>query len=225
MRTISTLALGAVLMGAASQAMSKNTTYNIGVVSDYVYRGISQTDNGVALQGGADYKVGNAYAGAWFSNVEEQDDSEGIPVEMDVYFGYNHKFGGFNLDTSIKTYNYLNDTNGDLTEFRLATNPIKGLEIGINREVKSKFWYPEVNYERFLPHRLYLDLHAGYWNIDDADDNALDFRAELARDFPELHHIDFFIAASHITDSTPGGDDADEDDAETLFLFGVRKNF
>ena len=37
---------------------------------DYVFRGISQTDNDLAIQGGIDYKQGHAYAGIWASNVE-----------------------------------------------------------------------------------------------------------------------------------------------------------
>jgi hypothetical protein len=38
--------------------------------SDYIYRGISQTDNSPAIQDGSVYKSGNAYTSVCFSNVE-----------------------------------------------------------------------------------------------------------------------------------------------------------
>ncbi|MDK2778753.1 MAG: TorF family putative porin [Pseudomonadota bacterium] len=206
-------------------AFAANPAYNVALVSDYLFRGLTQTDNGPAIQGGADVRNGNAYGGIWFSNVDTPDDSEGLPVEMDVYFGYNNQFGSFNLDMEVLTYNYLNDSIADETEFKLGTSPAKGLAINIYRGVKGKTWYPEVTYEKFLPYRLYLDLAAGYWTQDDADDDAFTARAELARDFPELGHIDLFVGADFISDETPFGDDADEDDSELTFVVGIRKNF
>ena len=80
-----------------------------------------------------------------------------------------------------------------------------------------------MNYEKFLPHRLYLDLSAGFWSYDD-EGSAVTFRAELARDFPEFHHIDLFGAVTYISDDTPQIDDNQEDD-EALFLVGIRKRF
>jgi uncharacterized protein (TIGR02001 family) len=222
--TLSKIITTAVLLTCAVFTQAK-TTHNISLVSDYVYRGISQTDNSAAIQGGSAYKNGNAYASVWFSNVENVSGSEGLPVEMDVTFGYNNKFDGFNLDTSVITYNYLNDSTQDRTEFRFATSINKEIEIAIHREVKTKYWYPEIIFEKYLANRLYFDAAIGYWNADDADDSALTFRAEIARDFPEFNHIDIFIGVSHITDETPFGMNNDSDDDDTLFIVGIRKNF
>ena len=223
MNKLVTLTTGTLLaittLGANAEEFSKNAAF----VTDYVWRGLSQTDNNAAVQAGSDYKNGNAYASVWLSNVDDGTDAEGMPVEMDVSFGYNNKFETFNLDTSITTYNYLHDQTPDLTEFRVASTITKGLEVALNREIKAKYWYPEVNYEKFLPHRLYLDLSAGFWSFDDAD-TAITFRAELARDFPEFHHIDLFGAVTYISDDTVLIDDSQED-AETLVLVGIRKRF
>jgi uncharacterized protein (TIGR02001 family) len=218
------MTVAASLLACTVFAQAK-TTHNVSLVSDYVWRGISQTDNSPAIQGGSDYKNGNAYASVWFSNVEDRDNSEGLPVEMDVTFGYNNKFNSFNLDTSVITYNYLNDSTQDKTEFRVATSINKNIEIALHREVKTKYWYPEIIFEKYLSNRLYFDAAIGYWNADDADDDALTFRAEIARDFPEFHHIDIFAGVSHITDETPFGADNDSDDGDTLFILGVRKKF
>jgi uncharacterized protein (TIGR02001 family) len=220
------LKLAAAISLAACAAFTQaQTSHNVSLVSDYVYRGLSQTDNSPAIQGGSDYKNGNAYASVWFTNVDDVSGSEGLPVEMDVTFGYNNKFNSFNLDTSVITYNYLNDSIVDRTEFRVATSINKDIEIALHREVKTKYWYPEIIFEKYLANRLYFDAAIGYWNADDANDDALTFRAEIARDFPEFHHVDIFIGVSHITDETPFGDNADSDDGDTLFVFGVRKRF
>jgi len=213
----------ALLLACTAFTQAK-TTHNISLVSDYVWRGMSKTDNGPALQGGSEYKNGNAYASVWFSNIENVSNAEGLPIEMDVTFGYNNKFNAFNLDTSVITYNYLNDS-ADYTEFRFATSISKSIEIAIHREVKTKYWYSEIVFEKYLANRLYFDASIGYWNADNADDDALTFRAEIARDFPELNHLDIFIGVSHITDKTPNGMNTDNDDDETLFILGIRKKF
>jgi len=216
--------IGILLLSCLAGLTQAKTTKNIALVSDYVWRGISQTDNGPALQGGADYRNGNAYAGVWLSNVEDAPGSEGLPVEMDVSFGYNHVFSGFNIDTSVITYNYLNDSTPDQTEFRFATSLSKSLEIAFHREVKTKYWYPEIIFEKYLANRLYLDASVGYWLYDDSDDDAFTFRVELARDFPEFNHLDVFIGASFISDETPDADNGN-DEEETLLIFGLRKRF
>jgi len=223
MHKLLTLAAGSLLAICAVQASAEKVTQNAAFVTDYVWRGISRTDNSAAIQAGADYTNGNSYASVWMSNVDDGTGAEGAPLEMDVSFGYNNQFDKFNLDMRVTTYNYLHDQTEDLTEFRLATTPMKGVEVALNREVKKKYWYPEVTYEKFLQNRLYLDLTAGYWSFDDGE-SALSFRAELARDFPEFHHIDLFAALTYISDETVYRDD-NKSDADSLFLVGIRKRF
>jgi len=223
MNKLLTLAAGSLLAICAVQASAEKVTQNAAFVTDYVWRGMSQTDNSAAIQAGADYTNGNSYASVWMSNVDDGTGAEGAPLEMDVSFGYNNQFDKFNLDMRVTTYNYLHDQTGDLTEFRLATTPMKGVEVALNREIKAKYWYPEVTYEKFLQNRLYLDLSAGYWSFDDGE-SALSFRAELARDFPEFHHIDLFAALTYISDETVAMND-NKSDADSLFLVGIRKRF
>ncbi len=67
-------------------------SYNLGAVSDYRFRGISQTSKGAAIQGGADVAFKNgAYLGAWASNVKWVRSFNGASkgqLELDVYGGY-----------------------------------------------------------------------------------------------------------------------------------------
>lgn len=226
MKKLLTLTAAALLASAPVSVFAKESvTKNAALVTDYVWRGLSGTDNGPAIQGGFDYQNGNAYAGVWASNVDDTGSTEGLPFEMDVYFGYNNQFDGFNLNTSVTTYNYLYDTGADLTEFRVATDlqKVKGLELAVNREIKNGYWYLEGNFEKQLPHRLYLDASAGFWSVDDGD-TAIVASVEIARDFPEFHHVDFFGAISMLSDETFMIED-NNDESEMIFYLGVRKNF
>ena len=230
MKKLLTLTAAALLASAPVSVFAKESvTKNAALVTDYVWRGLSQTDNSPAIQGGVDYKNGNAYAGVWATNVDDTGSSEGLPFEMDVYFGYDNQFDGFNLNTSVTTYNYLHNAptiaGADRTEFRVATDlkKVKGLELAINREIKNGYWYLEGNFEKQLPHRLYLDASAGYWNVDNGD-SALVASVQIARDFPEFHHVDVFGSISMLSDETFFFKD-NNDESEMIFYLGVRKNF
>ena len=101
----------------------------------------------------------------------------------------------------------------------------KNLDFAVYRGIKNNTWYPELAYEKFLSNRLYLDATLGYWMKDDVDDRAITARAELGRDFPELGGVDIYAAVDYISDSTPFGYDGDNDDDNTEFVIGLRKNF
>ncbi|MFC5475001.1 TorF family putative porin [Paraherbaspirillum soli] len=91
-------------------------SYNIGVVNDYRYRGISQTRFDPALQGGADYTNNptGLYAGTWLSNIKwikDTVDSAGLdgkgPLEWDIYGGKRGDLpGGFTYDVGGLYYYY-----------------------------------------------------------------------------------------------------------------------
>ena len=82
------LALSAV--PSLSQAEDSALSFNLGAVTDYRYRGISQTRLNPALQGGADYALpGGFYVGTWLSTIKWIKDWGGdADVEWDVYAGY-----------------------------------------------------------------------------------------------------------------------------------------
>lgn len=82
---------------------------NVGLFSDYRFRGISQTDKKPALQGGFDLAHSSGlYIGNWNSNVDSAF-YNGANIEMDFYGGYKHAFdSGFGLDVGVITYYYPN---------------------------------------------------------------------------------------------------------------------
>jgi uncharacterized protein (TIGR02001 family) len=80
-------------------------TTNLGATSDYRFRGISQTQNAPALQGGIDYAdKSGVYIGNWNSSVSSQLYTNGSGLESDLYAGYKKEVAGVTLD--VGSYNY-----------------------------------------------------------------------------------------------------------------------
>ena len=98
-------------MPATAPASPHTFTANVGLVSDYLFRGISQTRGKPALQGGADYSHSSGlYAGIWGSSIKWVSDAQNVsvPVEVDLYGGFKNTFAGgdWNYDLGLITYNY-----------------------------------------------------------------------------------------------------------------------
>jgi uncharacterized protein (TIGR02001 family) len=83
----------------AEDAPASPLSFNVGVVTDYRYRGISQSRLDPALQGGADYAASSGlYVGTWLSTINWIKDAGKVnggnvdtgstPVEWDFYGGY-----------------------------------------------------------------------------------------------------------------------------------------
>ncbi len=95
------LAAAQTVAPAAPKAPEPSYTisYNLGVISDYRYRGISQSRLKPALQGGIDYANKNGfYLGTWASTIKWIKDTGqaqtpiadvgASPLEVDLYGGY-----------------------------------------------------------------------------------------------------------------------------------------
>ena len=81
------------LSGVAHSAEPSPLTGNVSLTTDYKFRGISQSQNSSAIQGGVDYAdKGGFYIGNWNSSVSTQLYPHGSGVQSDVYAGWhNHK--------------------------------------------------------------------------------------------------------------------------------------
>jgi len=89
---------------------------NIGFTSDYYFRGISQTGNDGALQGGFDWSHDSGvYAGVWSSNVDFGD----VHLETDTYLGFANEIGdtGIGYDVNVLRYNYNDSPKYETTEW------------------------------------------------------------------------------------------------------------
>lgn len=103
------IALGSALAMPAL-ADSPAVTSNVSLTTNYLYRGISQTAGGPAIQGGFDYAhPSGLYVGVWGSSITwvgQGFGATGAGTELDTYFGYR---GGSDLtyDVGFLRYNYL----------------------------------------------------------------------------------------------------------------------
>lgn len=128
-RAAAAATLAAGLIGLAAPASAQSTVdvaWNVGAVSDYVFRGFSQTSEDPAIQGGVDLTSGGFYAGAWASNVDFGDDTD---AEVDLYGGYRTEAGGFALDFGAIGYLYVGEPDGaeyNYAEFKAAASRAVG---------------------------------------------------------------------------------------------------
>jgi uncharacterized protein (TIGR02001 family) len=94
---------------ALPQVAHADLAFNIGAVSDYRYRGISQTRLKPAVQGGLDWSHGSGfYLGAWASTIKWIEDAGGdASYELDLYGGWKGEVAkGLTLDVGLLTYRY-----------------------------------------------------------------------------------------------------------------------
>lgn len=113
------VALALIGAGATSVAAAGGFAANAGVTNNYIWRGLTQTENGAAVQGGIDYTADNGfYAGTWISNVTYAP-ADPFSYENDLYLGFR---GGEDLtwDVGYLYYNYDKAANYDFSEAYVA---------------------------------------------------------------------------------------------------------
>ena len=109
--------VGSATMFDASgkSAIPGNFSGNVAVTSEYLFRGLSQSDESPALQGALDYDIEVAdqifvYAGTWGSNVDFNEAAavDGASIELDFYSGLKCEVGrtGLSWDTGFIYYAY-----------------------------------------------------------------------------------------------------------------------
>jgi uncharacterized protein (TIGR02001 family) len=110
----SRLASLAALVAAAlapAAASAEGFAFNVGAVTDYRYRGLSQSQNEPALQGGVDFAQGGFYVGTWASTIKWIEASGGDGnLEIDLYGGYKGSISAdLSFDVGLLTYQYLDN--------------------------------------------------------------------------------------------------------------------
>ncbi|WP_346949737.1 TorF family putative porin [Dyella sp.] len=119
MNHVSSLALAALLAGAVTQTHAQDAsawqaTFNAGAQSDYVFRGISQTNERPSGFAGADVTYDKQwYLGAWTSNVDFSPSGDTrTSQEIDFYGGWRPTVAGINFDLGYIYYGYRHQPRG-----------------------------------------------------------------------------------------------------------------
>ena len=150
---------------------------NVALTSDYKFRGISQSNQDGALQGGFDAEWSPGfYVGTWGStvNFDTNGDCCNGSLELDYYAGWANSIGdsNFGIDVGYIYYTYPgdNDTDADYGELYVSGS-WKDLSIGVHYSDDyylgtDEFWYTYADYSVTLPWSwtwgVELSLHAGY---------------------------------------------------------------
>ena len=116
-----------MLSGTALAQLSGNAA----VTSDYRFRGISQTQNALAVQGGIDYAAASGlYVGNWNSSISSQLYPGAAGMESDIYAGFKTEIlKGVTLD--VGTMNYFYPRASTATGGKFDTNEVyAGVAVG-----------------------------------------------------------------------------------------------
>lgn len=196
------LATGVAFSGLAyaeSDNMGFKVNGNVALTTDYRYRGISQSDEGPAVQGGFD--VGHEtglYAGIWASSVDFGD--TGGSTEVDYYAGFSGNIvENVSFDLGYIYYDYPQHDDSlelDFSEF-YGSISFAGATLGVAYAPDytldfGSALYGYIDYAAALPFGLTLGLHFGYTDVGERDeDNAqylgdgtyTDYSISLSKEF------------------------------------------
>jgi uncharacterized protein (TIGR02001 family) len=188
------IAAGATIVGVG--AANAEVSANISLTSDYVFRGVSLTDNDPAIQGGFDWSNDMLYAGVWASSLMEGS-------EFDLYAGWTPSVGPVSLDLGIIGYFYpgADDDDAELDYYEL----IFGAEYGLTEQfsIGAAVGYTDENYGE--------TGEATYWEINGT------FAASERLEFSGAYGNQSIEDA----DGEDGVDVTDEDDYNTWNLGGT----
>ena len=212
-------ALATIAAAGAAHAGDGPFTANVGLVSDYAYRGSSQTDERPALQGGFDYAHDSGlYAGVWGSNVSWLSDSNPNvhnSLELDIYGGYKGTIGAIGYDVGLLQYYYP----GSYPKGFNSPDTLEGY-IGLSWEFLSfKYSYAFTDlfgYDRSDGSQYYdlgaavdvgggftLAAHVGYSDIKGQDDYT-DWKLGVTKEFGGfnfgLHYVDTDVDNADLAD-------------------------
>ena len=235
MKSIKTLALvtGLLAISGVSQAQFSSTWT---VVSDYDFRGWSQSAKDPALQGSADYAFGESgfSIGAWASSSIDfgqiPDGTGGVrdidaDVELDLYGGYNGKINdtfGWSFLANYYTY----PGSSDVEDYLEVKAGLSAGNFGFNQWYSddwlgsgSSALYSEANYSQPIGEKFSLDFHVGYsWGDFWEDAETVDYSVT------GNVTVGNFKIFGKFTGTDASGDLKIEDDAnnnEPRFLIGV----
>ncbi len=198
------LPLAATFLAAATTAAQAQAqeppefSWGVAATSNYIFRGVTQSDDKPAVQGYVEGAFSVFYAGAWGSTV----DLDGDRFELDLYAGVRPELGDISFDIGYIRYFY--DETGDCCgEILLGA----AAPLGDAAEVGAAFyWDPEAETTWLeatagiaAPFDLYVDGVAG------ADFGSLGFDGDkvygaigVSRTFADTATLDLRLHDSNV---------------------------
>ncbi len=174
----SLVAAAVAACGLATAPAYAELSANASVTNNYIWRGLTQTENEAAVQGGLDYAHESGfYAGTWVSNVN-YGAGDVYSYEHDMYLGFGGEVGGLTYDVGYLYYNYDKEAEFDFGEV-YASIGMGGFSVGAwvltNTEADEvgdqdfsagETYYLSADYAFEVGDGIEIGLHAGYHDGD-----------------------------------------------------------
>ncbi|PKO44551.1 MAG: hypothetical protein CVU29_09745 [Betaproteobacteria bacterium HGW-Betaproteobacteria-22] len=155
--------------------------YNVGLYSQYIFRGLTQTREDPALQGGVDYSHASGfYAGAWGSNISwltDADTYKSSSLELDIYGGYANSIGETGVDYNVGLLQYI----------------YPGRKFGGKKRAETTEVYGSLSYG-WLQGKLSVVVSDGAFGLDNADGSTyseLNLTVPFGNGLSALAHVGY----------------------------------
>lgn len=229
----SVIAAAVALSSLASFTAQAELTANASVTNNYIWRGLTQTTNEVAVQGGIDYSHESGfYIGTWASNVSYAADDV-FSYEHDVYFGFSGEVDGISYDIGYLYYNYDDQAEFDFGEiyasvgmggFSVTGYVFANTEADEPEGVEYDFgntYYISADYSTEIREGLELGFHVGYHDGDfnegfnGVPGSYADYNVSLSKD-----GFTFMVSSTDL-DDTLEPDNLDNDSVKFVVSYAV----
>lgn len=226
MNKLTTTAAALLLGSVCGHATAGDFTANASFSNNYLWRGLTQSENEPAISGGIDYAHDSGwYIGTWVSNVE-YGTTDTYSYEHDMYIGYAGEYQEIGYDFGYLYYNYDEDNDIDFGElygslswrgFSVTAWLFAHTEFGesngipiIGKDYDLGFgstYYLQGDYAWEIKEGLELGFHVGYHNGDfvdafnfaDGTDDYVDWNVSLSKG-----GFGFVVSGTDLDDSPAG---------------------
>ncbi len=216
----------------------KTMSGTVWFTTDYVFRGVSNTDEHPAIQGSLDYTFKGFYAGIWGSNTSFTD----AGIEVDYYAGYTGSLGNLGYDIMAIYYGYPEGGSNPEPDYfeahlglsykfeGLALEPVLGAGYNFSPDFFGEDGighYFNATLDLSLPYGLTLGGEIGYQDVEgdkstgnklgmDGNDgfDYVHWRISLTKEIPDWFKLDL---SYHDTDSDAENFFGDIADARVVF--------
>lgn len=209
------LALAAISTPARSLELSANGALS----SEYIFRGIPQSDGKAAVSGGLDLAQGGLYLGTWASTVDDGVSGTSDGLEVDWYGGYGGELGDLSWAVGATWYTYTDDFDDEYLELNLSLGyAFLTLDAAIGEY--DNFDGPTQDYEYYsltAEYRGFFARAALFENDFDGEYYEAGYGNTLS--VGDTYLLDYSFSAIYSTDDLLGGED------DLNLVLGISRRF
>lgn len=176
---------------SAVTANAADLTANLGWNSDYIFRGVAQSDSSVFV--GLDAEYSGFYLGTWAADVDDG-------LEVDFYAGYSGEWSDFRYGIGVTKYLYTDDFDDDYFEFNMR-GAYGSFSLDIAAGEYENFNGPTLDYQYYTLAAEYEDFYASIssWS-DDYEGGVVELGYVGILAIADVELFDYKIAVVRNTD-------------------------